>query len=204
MQALTHRSRSQVNNERLEFLGDAVLGLVIGLTLYDKFPEAAEGQLSRMRSDLVKQSTLAEVGRGLALGDYLSLGQGERKQRDAVRDTMLADSLEAIIGAIMLDGGFDAASKSVLVQFNKRLAGLALKDIRKDAKSRLQEHLQALGEPLPEYILISSIGDPPVQEFEIECRVLSLPESVRAKGNTRRQAEQEAAGLVLDSLGVEL
>ena len=202
LRALTHRSHGAAHNERLEFLGDAVLGLIIGSALYEKFPQATEGQLSRMRSNLVRKQTLAAVAHELMLGQHLIMGQGERQPSGVIRDAMLVDAFEAVIGAIMLDGGFEVANRFVLAQFSERLAGLSLKNIRKDAKSRLQEHLQGLGKPLPEYHLLSSIGAPPQEEFEVECCVLSLPASVRAKGNTRQQAEQEAAGLALDSLGV--
>ena len=202
LRALTHRSHGATHNERLEFLGDAVLGLSISSALYEKFPQATEGQLSRMRSHLVRQQTLAAVAHEMTLGQHLIMGQGERQHSGVLRDAMLADAFEAIIGALMRDGGFEVANRFVLAQFSERLAGLSLKDIPKDAKSRLQEHLQGLGEPLPEYQLLASIGEPPQEEFEVECCVLSLPTAIRAKGSTRRQAEQEAAGLALDSLGV--
>lgn len=202
-QALTHRSFSENNNERLEFLGDAILSQVIAAALYDQFPQSSEGDLSRLRARLVKQSTLASIARGLELGEMLIMGSGELKSGGFKRDSILSDALEALFGAIYLDSGIECASRCVLDLFQARLGQLDANDIQKDAKSRLQEYLQGLGESVPEYKLVRSTGKSPHQEFEIACRSPTLEERITAKGSSRRRAEQAAAALALASLGID-
>ncbi len=202
-QALTHRSYSDTNNERLEFLGDAILNYIIALALYDQFEDADEGELSRLRSSLVKQPTLADVARDIDLGGFIIMGSGELSSGGFEKDSILSDTLEAIFGAILLDSGPDAASQCVLRLFASRLGNLSLADIGKDAKSRLQEFLQSVGEPLPEYALLDVIGKPPNQKFEVACRSGRLEKPVLARGSSRRQAEQAAAEIALARLGAD-
>lgn len=200
-QALTHRSASRrENNERLEFLGDAQLGLVISLALFRRFPEASEGQLTRMRASLVRGQTLAEVGRELALGECLHLGGGELKSGGFRRESILADAVEALIGAIMLDGGDVASRDAVLRWFEPRLARVSPASARKDSKTRLQEWLQSRQHPLPEYEVTDIRGRAPKQEFDVICRLPSLERSFTATAGSRRKAEQGAAGAALEWL----
>ena len=200
-QALTHRSHSSLNNERLEFLGDSILNFVIAAAVFAQFPDASEGDLSRLRAGLVKQSTLADVARDIDLGGYLTMGSGELKSGGFERDSILSDALEAIVGAVYLDSGFDSAARCVTGLFETRLRGLSADDLKKDAKSKLQEFLQGLGEPVPEYVLVSTRGKSPHQVFEIECRSVRFSSPVRASGSSRRKAEQNAAALGLEALG---
>lgn len=201
-QSVTHRSFGDRNNERLEFLGDSILNFVVASALFSQFPDAPEGDLSRLRARLVKQQTLAEIARELDLGSFLTMGSGELKSGGFDRDSILSDALEAIIGAIFLDGGITEASNCVLALFKERLDALTSSNIEKDAKSRLQEYLQGLGEPVPDYILVGTTGKSPNQNFEIECRSLSFSRTIRAIGTSRRRAEQKAAELSLKHLGV--
>lgn len=201
-QALTHRSAGGHNNERLEFLGDAILGFVIAEALFQKLPRAREGELSRMRASLVKRETLAEVARGLKLGDYLQLGSGELKSGGFRRDSTLADALEAIFGAIYLDSGFASCKARILHLFTPRLEGLPSAAALKDPKTRLQEHLQARHVPLPEYEVVESHGSEHNRRFLVRCRVEALDLLHEASGNSRRRAEQAAAAGVLEKLGV--
>ncbi|MDP5069402.1 MAG: ribonuclease III, partial [Congregibacter sp.] len=158
-QALSHRSVGSRNNERLEFLGDAVLGYVISEDLYRRFPDVDEGQLSRLRVALVKGSTLAKLAREIDLGEQLRLGAGERHGGGRRRDSILADSLEALLGAIVLDQGIECARTAIFKVFNSRLDGLKLEQAQKDPKTRLQEFLQGRGSPLPEYLLRDAAGE---------------------------------------------
>ena len=201
-QSVTHRSFSDVNNERLEFLGDSVLNFVIASALYSQFPESSEGDLSRLRAQLVKQPTLAELAREMDLGRYLTLGSGEMKSGGFERDSILSDALEAIIGAVLLDSNFDSAATCLLAWFESRMANLTVTDLAKDAKSQLQEYLQGQGDPVPEYVVLRTTGKSPNQEFEIECRSVRLETPVQATGTSRRRAEQSAAELALHQLGV--
>ncbi len=200
-QALTHRSRSATNNERLEFLGDAALGFIIGEALYSKYTELDEGQLTRLRASLVKGETLAEVARELEIGDHLRLGPGELKSGGYRRDTILADALEAIIGAIYLDAGMTACKNSVLSWFAKRLESAQSAATRKDPKTALQELMQGQGLPLPNYTVESIKGEPHAQQFRIRCEVELLPEPVFGEGRSRKLAEKEAAKIVLKKIG---
>ena len=200
--ALTHRSHGANNNERLEFLGDSILNLVIGDALFKRFADAREGQLSRLRSQLVKGETLAEIAREFELGDCLILGEGEMKSGGYQRDSILADSVEAIIGAIYTETDFEVCRKQVLSWYADRLAALRVDTASKDAKSRLQEYLQSLHKPLPEYDVVAAAGESHAQIFTIECRVVLLKHPVRAQATNRRDAEKLAATEVLRLLNI--
>ena len=201
-QALTHRSFSSLNYERLEFLGDAVLNFSIAAALYERFAETTEGVLSRLRARLVKQEALAEVAREIDLGTHLVMGSGELKRAGFERDSTLADALEAVLGAIYLDGGMDAVSTSVATLFSERLERLSVADAGKDAKTRLQEYLQAEGESVPEYKLVKTRGKPPNEVFEVECHSSRFNQAIRSTGSSRKKAEQSAAAAALLELGV--
>lgn len=198
--AITHRSRGSFHNERLEFLGDAILNFIIAQELYDRFPKAEEGELTRLRAKLVRGETLADIARDLSLGEYLQLGPGELKSGGMQRDSILADALEAIIGALFLEGDLALAKSRLMVWFETRLNALNLHETQKDAKTRLQEYLQAKHLALPEYQIIETEGDPHHPIFKVECRIPQLHKSVYGVGNTRRKAEQAAAEAILESL----
>lgn len=200
--ALTHRSAGGLNNERLEFLGDAVLGLVIAESLFRRYPDASEGELSRLRASLVRKQTLAELARDLCLGDCLRLGSGELKSGGFRRDSILADALEAIFGAVYLDGGFAACAGLVMKLYADRLERLPARPLAiKDPKTRLQELLQGRRLELPEYAVVSVHGDAHAQVFQVECRSASLGETTLGYGSSRRRAEQQAAQQMLALLG---
>ncbi|MEM7357823.1 MAG: ribonuclease III [Pseudomonadota bacterium] len=195
--ALTHRSRGAKNYERLEFLGDSILGFVIAEWLYKEFPGLAEGKLSRMRSSLVRKETLAEVARVLQLGDYLILGEGEMKSGGFNRDSILADTVESLIGAIYLDSDFQHASQFIFANFESQLSSISSKTNFKDAKSQLQEAMQKRGLDLPAYEIINSTGEQHEQEISVECTLPSLSLKAQATARSRRTAEQQAATRVL-------
>ncbi len=197
-QALTHRSASGVNNERLEFLGDALLNCVIGEAVYRRQPCAKEGDLSRLRALLVKEETLAALAAGLALGEVLTLGSGELKSGGFRRASILADALEAVFGAIYLDSGFEAVRRVILALYAERLERLPQPGELKDPKTRLQELLQARQQPLPQYDILEVSGEAHQQRFTVAC--LAGGQRTVATGTSRRKAEQEAARLALDSL----
>ncbi|MGE8294851.1 MAG: ribonuclease III [Pseudomonas sp.] len=201
--ALTHRSFAGRNNERLEFLGDAILNFVAGEALFQRFPQAREGQLSRLRARLVKGETLAVLARGFELGEYLRLGSGELKSGGFRRESILADALEALIGAIYLDAGMDAARERVLDWLTGELDGLTLVDTNKDPKTRLQEFLQSRACELPRYEVVDVQGEPHCRTFMVECQVALLNEKTLGQGGSRRIAEQVAAAAALIALGVE-
>ncbi|WP_437883059.1 ribonuclease III [Pseudomonas sp. LRF_L74] len=201
--ALTHRSFAGRNNERLEFLGDAILNFVAGEALYERFPQAREGQLSRLRARLVKGETLALLARGFELGEYLRLGSGELKSGGYRRESILADALEALIGAIYLDAGMDVARERVLAWLSNELDSLTLVDTNKDPKTRLQEFLQSRGAELPRYEVIEIQGEPHCRTFFVQCEVALLTEQTQGQGASRRIAEQVAAAAALVALGVE-
>ncbi len=201
--ALTHRSCGKKNNERLEFLGDSILNFVIADDLFERFPKAKEGELSRLRARMVKGVTLSEVARELGLGDYLRLGSGELKSGGYRRDSILADAVEAIIGAIYLDSDMDTARGFILSWFKDRLEKLDLNESMKDSKTRLQEFLQSRRLALPEYELMNVEGEAHAQTFYIDCQVDGLKKVAKGIGNSRRQAEQEAAKNALIALQVE-
>jgi ribonuclease-3 len=191
--ALTHRSHGQPNNERLEFLGDGVLNCVVASLLYQRFPKLPEGDLSRLRAYLVKESTLGEIAFSLALGDYMRLGEGELKSGGWRRPSILADALEAIIGAVFLDAGFPAAESMVSSLFAPYLENLDPKSIGKDPKTLLQEYLQGRKLALPEYTLLATEGEAHNQIFCVECRIPALNVHAEGRGVSRRAAEQKAA-----------
>jgi ribonuclease-3 len=199
-QALTHRSAAGQNNERLEFLGDAVLGFVISDVVYHSHPNSPEGDLSRLRASLVKDDSLAEQAVALGLGEHLILGGGERKSGGHRRKSILADALEAIFGAVYLDAGFDAAAGVVRCAFDDRLSNMPSVDDLRDPKTRLQEWLQARGFDLPEYELIKASGKAHKQVFEVACTVKDRALTSTGFGTTRRNAEQESAEKMLSSL----
>jgi len=201
--AVTHRSKGSYNNERLEFLGDAILGFIVAEVLYLKFGQASEGQLSRFRASLVKKETLAALAREITLGDYLLLGSGELKSGGFRRDSILADALEALIGAMYLDGGIEVARTLIETCLKGRLDGLSLEDAdTKDPKTCLQEYLQGRRLGLPKYEVVATFGDEHNQSFEVSCIVAGLGEAVIGTGTSRRRAEQSAAQQALDQLGV--
>jgi len=198
--ALTHRSAGRNNNERLEFLGDAALGLVMAEALWARFPDADEGELSRRRAALVNKDSLAEVARALRLGDYLRLGAGELRTGGHTRDSILADAMEAIIGAAYADLGLDAARTMVLRIFAEPLERVAARDAVKDPKTRLQEWLQARRRPVPEYSVITLSGAAHDQHFVVLCRLPDDAAETRGQGGSRRRAEQDAAARMLAAL----
>jgi len=199
-QALTHRSCGTPHNERLEFLGDAVLSLVVAQLLYLARPEASEGDLSRFRARLVREATLAELARELRLGDFIRLGSGELKSGGFLRDSILADALEALVGAIYLDAGPSAANRTVESLFGPRIVALPDADSLKDSKTRLQEWLQGRGQPRPDYEIIDEQGADHARRFTVRCRADGLPGPIEATAGSRRKAEQKAAKSVLDQL----
>ena len=193
VQALTHRSIGSKNNERLEFLGDAVLGCIIADELFHRFPTATEGELTRLRASLVKGDTLAVIGRELNLGDCLRLGSGELKSGGFRRDSILACGVEAILGAVYIDGGFEASKDLILRLYKQRLETVSPEAADKDPKTRLQELLQSRKQDLPVYELVAVEGESHDQIFRVACRAEGLTELVRGKGSSRRKAEQDAA-----------
>lgn len=201
--ALTHRSFSGNNNERLEFLGDAVLSLFIAEALFQKFPKAKEGQLSRLRSFLVKGVTLAEIGKEFKLGDYLNLGAGELKSGGFRRESIISDAFEAIIGAIYLDSNDEVCRQVVLSWYETRLENLTLENTEKDPKTKLQEYLQSMKKDLPVYDVSEIQGEAHDQVFFVTCQIDSLDIVTKNKGPSRRIAEQKAAKEALKKLGVK-
>lgn len=199
--ALTHRSLSRANYERLEFLGDAVLNFVVARLAYDAFPAAPEGDLSRFRAALVSAPSLAAVATSLELGEQLRLGSGELKSGGFRRDSILADCLEAMFGAVYLDGGVERAAEVIDRLLGDRLRDLPSAERLKDAKTRLQEELQARGLALPRYALEEVGGEPHEQWFVASCEAPDLSLRATGRGSSRRRAEQEAAQRVLEALG---
>ena len=197
LQALTHRSAPGAHNERLEFLGDSILGFVIAETLFQQFPKQAEGDLTRMRSSLVKGVTLAEVGRDFDLGQHLILGPGELKSGGHRRDSILEDAVEAIIGAVYLDSDLPTCQALILSWFAPRLAEIKPGNEQKDPKTRLQEYLQGRKIPLPEYEVVNITGQSHNQEFTVCCTTSAIDKVVTTTGTSRRKAEQSAALEVL-------
>lgn len=202
--ALTHRSFSSTNNERLEFLGDSLLGVTISQQLFEQFPDVKEGILSRQRSRLVKGVTLAALAREFSLSDYLIMGSGELKSGGFRRDSILADTVEAIIGAIFLDSNIQQCQKVILQWFHDRLQGLSSHDQLKDPKTRLQELLQSKKKPLPTYTVANIEGASHEQRFTVDCGIALLETAVTATAGSRRQAEQQAATTALNLLNDEL
>lgn len=199
--ALTHRSRGSANYERLEFLGDSILSFFIADFLYDQFPELSEGELTRLRASLVRRETLAGLARELGLGAVLDLGGGELKSGGFDRDSILADALEALFGAIYKDGGLDAVRTAVLRLYQPILDRVDPGAIVKDPKTRLQECLQQRALPTPLYEVLVVSGEAHQQHFVVECRIAGLADAVRGEGSSRRYAEQAAAARACELLG---
>lgn len=200
-QALTHRSFSSDHNERMEFLGDSVLNLSIANNLYRRFPRASEGDLSRMLANMVRGDTLAEIGLELGLGKHVRLGAGESNSGGRRRQSILADTVESIIAAVFLDANFDIADAVVQRLFEQRLNSIDPGKPAKDAKTKLQERMQAERQPLPQYSVVRSWGKAHQRQFEVSCKVALLEEPDHGIGGSRREAEQQAAQLVLERLG---
>ncbi len=192
-QALTHRSHGARHNERLEFIGDAVLNCAVALALYQRFPDLPEGELSRARASLVNRDTLAQIARRLELGDLVRLGEGEQRSGGADRPSILADALEAVFGAVLLDGGFDAARAVVDRVLAETLSEADPGVLAKDPKTRLQEWLQARRMSVPEYAVTATTGDAHAQQFVVACRIPALAIEANGSGTSRRTAEQAAA-----------
>lgn len=199
-QALTHRSVSGNNNERLEFLGDAILGFVVADELHRYFTTASEGQLSRLRASLVKKETLAEIAKELSLGDYLILGPGELRSGGFTRSSILADTLEAVFAAVYLDAGYEQARQVISNIYRPQLDRLDIKTQQKDPKTRLQEYLQARKISLPSYEIVDVKGEPHEQLFQVRCVLPELELEQFGSGSSRRRAEQQAALNLLEKL----
>ncbi len=201
--ALTHRSFASEHNERLEFLGDSILGCIIAQHLFSEFPQLSEGELSRLRSNLVREETLVVLAQQLNLGSHLKLGEGERKTGGHNRPSILADALEALFGAVFLDADFAAAKKVVLHLFVPYLASVNLQNLNKDPKTLLQEYLQGKHIPLPVYTIIATHGEAHAQLFQVSCNIPTLKISVNGEGISRRNAEQQAALAAYRIIGME-
>lgn len=199
-QALTHRSFCAQHNERLEFLGDGVLNCVVGHLLYERFPQLPEGRLSRLRANLVNQQSLHAVALELQLGEYLRLGEGEIKSGGRERPSILANALEALLGAAFLDGGFEVAHSLIARLFADKIAAIDPNLQGKDAKTTLQEWLQSRRHGLPDYRLLGVTGQAHAQTFEVECHIAALGLTTRGLGSSRKAAEQQAAQAALDRL----
>ena len=200
LNALTHRSHSSPHNERLEYLGDSILNCVIARQLFDRFPGAPEGDLSRLRANLVRQDSLHQLALSLSLGSYLRLGEGELKSGGVQRPSILADALEALFGAVWLDAGFDVASELIVRLYGDMLDSIVPGLPIKDAKTRLQELLQRKRLPLPKYSLLGTSGEVHVQQFKIACSNDALHIQTEGSGGRRRAAEQMAAECALERL----
>ena len=198
-QAVTHRSHGAVHNERLEFLGDAVLNCTIAQLLFQKYARFDEGDLSRLRANLVKQSSLADIAERIALSEFMRLGEGERKSGGFRRPSILADTMEATFGAVFVDSGFEAARDVIARLFDPVLKVMDPKTLGKDSKTLLQEYLQGKRLPLPVYTVVETRGAAHNQEFEVECAIPKLDISVRGSGRSRRAAEQSAAQLAFEA-----
>ncbi len=200
--ALSHRSVGKVNNERLEFLGDSLLNLYIADALFRQFPQASEGDLSRLRAHLVRGETLAQIAQEMQLGDYLLLGGGELKSGGFRRKSILADTVEALIGAIYLDSDIDHCRTRVLDWYRSRLDDLSLNQVEKDPKTRLQEYLQERGQSLPDYQVVNESGQSHAREYEVRCRLPGITDVFTASASSKRKAEKLAAADALRFLGV--
>lgn len=199
-QALTHRSLSGRNNERLEYLGDALLNFIVGAALYEVRPKAEEGALSRLRASLVREESLAQLARELQLGEVIHLGESELKSGGFRRDSILADAFEALLGAIYLDGGFAAAQDVGRRLFTALLESLPDPESLKDPKTRLQEWLQARSRPLPRYEVLQEEGPPHARRFHVSCALIDAELRTEAEAGSRRYAEQQAADAMLKGL----
>jgi len=202
-EALTHRSVSERNNERLEFLGDSILNFVIADELFKRQPEDSEGELSRLRASLVNRETLASISRQLDLGAHLRLGSGERKSGGRRRDSILSDALEGLFGAVYLDGGFVACRDLIVRLYANRLHNLPSAAELKDPKTRLQEHLQSARLPLPTYQVLEIAGKAHDQTFRVECRIPGVETATVGEARSRRRAEQRGAEAMLRALSAD-
>jgi ribonuclease-3 len=200
-QALTHRSYGSPHNERLEFLGDSVLGCIMAEALYARFPALSEGQLTRIKAALVCEETLSDAARSLDAASVIRLGEGERARGADIRPSILADALEAVFGAIFVDGGYAAAREVILALYAARLDRVDAQGPRKDAKTRLQEFLQGQHKARPEYRVVHVRGAAHRQTFDVECVVVDLDARAIGSGSSRQRAEQEAAAALLESIG---
>ena len=200
VRALTHRSAGSRHNERLEFLGDSLLSMVIADALFHRFPKVNEGDMSRMRATLVREKTLAELAREFELGEYLILGPGELKSGGFRRESILADAVEALIGAVYLDADIGQMQTMLLAWYEDRLNGIQPGIDQKDPKTRLQELLQGKRKPLPTYTVVNVIGEAHNQKFTVHCQIEGVPEPVIGLGTSRRKAEQSAAEHALEVL----
>ena len=198
-QALTHRSYGIPHNERLEFVGDAILNCVVALTLYERYPALPEGELSRVRAHLVNKETLAQVARRLDLGASIRLGEGELRSGGADRSSILADAMEAVFGAVFLDAGFAAARRTVDAVYADLLRDADPAALGKDPKTRLQEWLQGQRLSVPEYAIVATTGEAHAQQFVVECRIAGLSIVAAGTGASRRAAEQDAAAKALSA-----
>jgi len=201
-QALTHRSAGAPHNERLEFLGDGIVNLLVAEVLFQRWPKADEGALTRARAELVREASLATIARRLELGARLTMGPGEMKSGGHRRDSILADALEAVVAAIYLDSGFEACRAAVLPWFEESLAALPVGKPGKDAKTRLQEWLQGRQRPLPAYELVSESGDDHAKTFTVSCTIIDPTLTAEGEGSSRRNAEQAAAAALLEKLDI--
>jgi ribonuclease-3 len=201
-QALTHRSAGAPHNERLEFLGDGIVNLLVAEVLFQRWPKADEGALTRARAELVREASLATIARRLELGARLTMGPGEMKSGGHRRDSILADALEAVVAAIYLDSGFEVCRAAVLPWFEESLAALPVGKPGKDAKTRLQEWLQARQRPLPAYELVSESGDDHAKTFNVSCTIIDPTLTAEGEGSSRRNAEQAAAAALLEKLDI--
>lgn len=199
--ALTHRSYGVPNNERLEFLGDGLLNCVVAELLYNRFPDLSEGELSRLRANLVRQDSLHRIALQLRLGEHLRLGDGEEKSGGRVRPSILADAVEALFGAVYLDAGFAAARDVVSRLYRRMIEAIDPAQASKDAKTRLQEYLQARRQPLPRYAVTATQGAAHAQVFEVACELEGLGITTTGHGASRRIAEQQAAAAALSAIG---
>ena len=199
-QALTHRSAGAPHNERLEFLGDSIVNLMVAEAMFSRWPKADEGALTRARSALVCESALAVIARTLELGERLTLGPGEMKSGGHRRDSILADAFEAVVGAIYLDAGFEACRARVLPWFEASMAAVPVGKPEKDPKTRLQEWLQARQKPLPVYELVSETGDDHARHFRVRCALADPAVATEGEGSSRRLAEQQAAAAAIEQL----
>lgn len=202
-QALTHRSSGNNHNERLEFLGDSILNFTIAHALYKYFPNVNEGDMSRMRATLVKGNTLAKIAYEFKLGNYLNLGPGELKSGGSKRESILANTIEAIIGGIFLDSNIFIVEKILLKWYKKRLKNITPGETQKDAKTKLQEYLQSKNLPLPQYVIIQIYGEAHNQLFTIQCKIKTISKNIIGFGANKRQAEQQAAKIALINLGIK-
>lgn len=198
--ALTHCSAGAINNERFEFLGDSLINLIMAEALYKQFPDASEGQLTRLRAACVRGETLAIIAQGFQLGNYMRLGSGELKSGGAHRPSILADALEAVIAAIYLDSDFETVKQLILNWYVETLSNLSLDTTQKDPKTQLQEYLQAQKHPVPLYTVVETQGESHDQFFIVNCEIAILPEPVTGEGASRRKAEQDAARKALELL----